>query len=351
MTDKIITQRELPLDQIVDDIELLMRVSISKETVAEYAKAMKDGSVFPPVEVMDVDGELFLTNGFHRLRARKQCNAATILAYVSTGSYEDAQDAAARGDAHSELTLARTNADKNKVVNMLIRMERHMGESARVIAKVAGVHHKIVDKLRKAYENQLSGGAKRQVNPENGNPKPKKVKGLDGKRYRVKPRPAPPPKIAPPPSFGKKYTPEEIGWPAPEIADEEHPDHPGYTRAQWFIFEHGHVHLQPVQERALARRQMALREFSGAVNKLGVAAKEFAKAPPFEVEEYFAVAASMDNGARMWVNKVGQHMDLLLSVLQMLEPFAPALKERTTTAASASNAEGNTTSRAGLPSD
>lgn len=350
MTDKIITQRELPLDQIVDDIELLMRVSISKDTVAEYAKAMKDGSVFPPVEVMDVNGEFFLTNGFHRLRARKQCNAATILAYVSTGSYEDAQDAAARGDAHSELTLARTNADKNKVVNMLIRMERHMGESARVIARVAGVHHKIVDRLRKAFENQLSSGAKRQLNPKNGQSKPERRRGLDGKRRRVKPS-TPSPKLPPPPSFGKKYTPEEIGWPAPEIADQEHPDHPGYTRAQWFIFEHGHVHLQPVQERALARRQMALREFSGAVNRLGTAAKEFAKAPPFEVEEYFAVAASMDNGARMWVNKLGQHMDLLLLVLQMLEPFAPVLKERITTAASASNAEDKTIARAGHPAD
>jgi hypothetical protein len=249
---------------------------------------------------------------------------------VTIGTYEDAQDAAAAADSHDG--LRRTNEDKRKVVNMLIRMERHMDDSDRVIANIAGVDHKFVGKLRRILKKQLSVGDRPQLNTETKRiSKPEKRKGKDGKLYRTdrkKPRSQGTVSPPPPPLAVPQYTPEQIGWPAPEIADLPHPDHPGYTHAQWFIHQHGHVHTMPVKDRELMKRQITLREFSSAVNRLGKAANEFAKVRPLEAEEYFQVAATMDNGGRMWIGKLAQHLDLLLRVLRSLEEFSAILKER-----------------------
>jgi hypothetical protein len=44
MTEKIIRERTLVIGDIVDDIELLMRTRIHKETVDEYTNAMRQGT-------------------------------------------------------------------------------------------------------------------------------------------------------------------------------------------------------------------------------------------------------------------------------------------------------------------
>ncbi|MGY8679776.1 hypothetical protein Q2941_18550 [Bradyrhizobium sp. UFLA05-153] len=312
----------LVIDEIIDDIELLMRVTISKETVTEYAEAMGRGSAFPHVDVMDVGGELYLTNGYHRIRARRACGETTTNAYVSTGSYEDAQDAAAKADSHDG--LRRTNADKRKVVNMLIRMERHVDDSDRAIANIAGVDNHFVAKLRKQLKNHLATGDRPQLNGENRpTSMPEKRKGLDGKYRRANKRSTKKPSAAlPPPKPVPKYTPEQIGWPPPEIADLPHPEHPEYTHAQWFVRQHGHVHIMPVDQIQMQKRQIALREFSSAILKLGRAAQEFAKTPQLTADEYFEVASTMENGARMHVTKIAQHIGVLLEALRLIESYS-----------------------------
>lgn len=325
-----VAERMVEIGKIVCTIELRMRVELDKPTIAKYRAEISEGSVFPPVEATDVNGELLLTNGFHRLAARRANGETEVLVRIHTGSYEDAQDAAARADAHGG--LVRSNADKRRVVDMLIRMERHMDDSDRVIASIAGIaDHHLVAKLRRKLKNNESSGIASQLERESALSKPKKRKGLDGKRRRVKDTPpkAKPPKVLPiAGQLATKYTPEQIGWPAPSIADLPDPEHPGYTHAQWFIFQNGHVHLTPVKERAQSKQRMALVEFTGAVRKFGEAAKAFAAVPSFTPEQYFEVAATMDNGAKLWINKLAQHIDVLLTGLRVLEPFAPVLKER-----------------------
>jgi hypothetical protein len=101
-----------------------------------------------------------------------------------------------------------------------------------------------------------------------------------------------------------------------------HPDHPGYTHAQWFIRQHGHVHIMPVAQKAEMEKRIALREFSSAVVTFGKAAAEFAKVPPMTADDYFATAATMENGGAMYIAKIDSYLATLLDALRLLEPYA-----------------------------
>ena len=58
------------------------RQAISDETVLEYAEALRDGAVFPPVVVVRDGANLWLVDGFHRFHAHRSCGRETIAAEV-----------------------------------------------------------------------------------------------------------------------------------------------------------------------------------------------------------------------------------------------------------------------------
>jgi uncharacterized ParB-like nuclease family protein len=90
------------------------RQAISDETVLEYAEALRDGAVFPPVVVVRDGANLWLVDGFHRFHAHRSCGRETIAADVREGTLRDAVLHSL--SANAEHGLRRTNADKRKAV-------------------------------------------------------------------------------------------------------------------------------------------------------------------------------------------------------------------------------------------
>lgn len=126
-----------------------MRATLDEGTITEYAMAMQAGALFPTI-VVYYDGESYwLGDGFHRLAAHKRIFDGLIDCEVRSGTRRDAVLCAAGANAvHG---LRRTNADKRRAVEALLRDEEWAQWSDREIARKCNVSHHMVAELRSAH--------------------------------------------------------------------------------------------------------------------------------------------------------------------------------------------------------
>ncbi len=124
-----------------------MRVEMKPDIVREYADDMAAGAVFPPVEVY-YDGSIYwLAEGYHRVEAARKLDRESIDAEVLDGGK---RDAILHGiGSNASHGLRRTQADKRRAVERLLRDEEWGKWSNRKIAKLAKVDHKTVGKIRR----------------------------------------------------------------------------------------------------------------------------------------------------------------------------------------------------------
>lgn len=143
------TVTTLPISAITVDPGLQTRASMDPETVAEYAEALSAGIRLPPVEVYrDDDDALLLADGFHRLAAAERAG----LTKVDTVTHEGGRRAAllhAVG-ANARHGLRRTNADKRRCVELLLRDDQWRQRSDVWISQQCGVSDKTVAAVRVA---------------------------------------------------------------------------------------------------------------------------------------------------------------------------------------------------------
>lgn len=153
------THERLQPDQIRTDGGTQMRAGLNLETVQEYIEAIPGPNSwpFPPV-LCYYDGTVYwLADGFHRVEAARQYAqreefALTIPVEVRSGTRRDAVLHAA--GANASHGLRRTNADKRRAVETLLRDEVWQQWSDREIARRCAVHHEMVGRVR----SELSGG-------------------------------------------------------------------------------------------------------------------------------------------------------------------------------------------------
>ena len=129
-----------------------MRVEMKPDVVRDYADDMAAGAIFPPVVVYHDGTGYWLADGFHRVEAARKIGSETIDAEVREGGARDAILQAV--GANASHGLRRTQADKRRAVERLLRDEEWSKWSDRKIAKVAKVDHKTVGKIR----HELLGG-------------------------------------------------------------------------------------------------------------------------------------------------------------------------------------------------
>ena len=145
------TSRSIPIAEVHDG-GAQARVEMKPDTVREYADEMAAGAIFPPVVVYYDGTEYWLGDGFHRVDAARKLGRETIDAEVRTGGD---RDAILHGTgANASHGLRRTQADKRRAVERLLRDEEWGKWSSRKIAKAAKVDHKTVAKIRR----ELLGG-------------------------------------------------------------------------------------------------------------------------------------------------------------------------------------------------
>lgn len=141
---------KLKLSQIVIDKGTQTRSSIDQKTVTEYADAMKDSSVFPPLEVFSDGINYYLVDGYHRYFAYKGNLVTEVEVNVHEGTLRDAQEyALGVNDTHG---LKRTNDDKRNAVMIALNDIEWSLLTNREIGKLCRVSHTFVNAIKEKLE-------------------------------------------------------------------------------------------------------------------------------------------------------------------------------------------------------
>jgi hypothetical protein len=123
------------------------RVQMNALTIVDYAEAMDNGADMPAITVFkDPDGVVWLADGFHRVEAAKQCGHTMILADVRTGGRRDAILYSVGSNATHG--LPRTNSDKRRAVETVLRDPEWFLWSDREIARRCQVSDRFVNQVR-----------------------------------------------------------------------------------------------------------------------------------------------------------------------------------------------------------
>lgn len=142
------TAESIALSAIRTDGGTQARAGLCEETVEEYAAHLKTGASMPRVVVFHDGADHWLADGFHRVAAYLRAGRKVIPADVRQGTRRDAVLHAC--GANAEHGLRRTNADKRRAVETLLRDEEWRAWSDREIAQRCGVSHPFVGAIRAA---------------------------------------------------------------------------------------------------------------------------------------------------------------------------------------------------------
>jgi len=143
---------EIAIDQIITDEEIQPRTQLEEDVITEYYEKIDNGEIFPPVDVF-YDGERYwLADGFHRYNAYKLLKRETIEAIVHDGGKNEALLHAAGSNATHG--LRRTNADKNRVVELILKHPEFGNASDHQIAEWCRVSQPFVGKIRRKLGNE-----------------------------------------------------------------------------------------------------------------------------------------------------------------------------------------------------
>ena len=131
-----------------------MRVAgIDLSVVADYADAMEAGAMFPAIIVFFDGTRYWPGDGFHRIEAARRIDRETISADVREGGQRDALLLAA--SANAKHGLRRTQADKRRSIESLLRDPDWARWSDRKIAKACAVDHKTVATVRRELTGEI----------------------------------------------------------------------------------------------------------------------------------------------------------------------------------------------------
>ncbi len=78
-------QKILGIEEVKIDDRVYPRSSVDNYVIAKYMKAMKSGSIFPPIVVAKFEGQYILVDGNHRLTTNKQMKNKHIKSEILEG--------------------------------------------------------------------------------------------------------------------------------------------------------------------------------------------------------------------------------------------------------------------------
>lgn len=134
------------LEDVTVDEKYQSRMSTNEEKVQAYAVLMKEGAKFPPVEIIEVDHEYVLVDGFHRFHAAKSLGEYEIESTITPGTWRDVKLRKWQANVHHGMPL--TAAERNRSIKEMLDDPEFSDWSDRQIAKHVGSSHVTVWKLR-----------------------------------------------------------------------------------------------------------------------------------------------------------------------------------------------------------
>jgi len=150
------------------------RAAIDPAVAIEYGEAIRGGAKLPPVVVFYDGSDYWLADGFHRVTAYDSIGQRQVECDVRQGTKRDAVLYSV--GANSSHGLRRTNADKRRAVETLLRDEEWAQWSDVEIGRRAGTSHTFVAKVRAEVQPATVAGCR---------------KGADGKTRALPTKPAP----------------------------------------------------------------------------------------------------------------------------------------------------------------
>ena len=143
-----VTQKRLDLGKIIVDSDIQARAGLNENHIEEYTFSLQNGDQFPPAVVYLVDNEnYYLVDGFHRFFAHRNAGRSDILCEIKYGTKRDAILHAVQSNATHG--IRRTNADKRRAVEILLKDKEWARWSDRHIAKLCRVSQPFVSSIRK----------------------------------------------------------------------------------------------------------------------------------------------------------------------------------------------------------
>ena len=156
---------KLKLEQIIIDKGTQTRDEIDQKTVTEYAEALMNKDVFPPVKVFHDGINYYLADGFHRYLANKQIKSTHIEADVINGTLRNALEfAIGTNDKHG---LKRSIKDKRKAVLIAVDDVEWGSLTNREIAKLCRVSHTFVNSIKEELEKSKQTKPKEPLKARN----------------------------------------------------------------------------------------------------------------------------------------------------------------------------------------
>ena len=166
--------QDVSLSSIRSASDSQMRVTgTDPGVVAEYAESMETGAVFPAIILYFNGTDYWPADGFHRIEAARRIDKDTILAEVREGGQRDAILFAA--GANASHGLRRSQADKRRSVETLLRDPEWSRWSDREIGKACTLDHKTVGKVRRELTGEIPTDRKVTYRDRHGNESEMKV--------------------------------------------------------------------------------------------------------------------------------------------------------------------------------
>lgn len=143
-----------------------MRVKLDAGTIDAYCEDLKNGAIFPPIDVFKEkgSGRYILSDGFQRLLAHIHAEIETIDCEVHRGGMHEALLHAL--GANAQHGLRRSNADKRNAVMMALKDPEISRLAQNEIADLCRVHRNTVRKLQHEI---LTADDAHNVHSNNGN--------------------------------------------------------------------------------------------------------------------------------------------------------------------------------------
>lgn len=208
---------KLDLENIRIDGGTQSRVELNESVVSDYADAIAASENLPPVVVFFDGTDHWLADGFHRYFGHKKLGLLEILADIREGTRRDAVLFSV--GANGNHGLRRSNADKRKAVETLLKDADWAKWSDNAIAKACGVGYSLVSDVRKTiYPIRVDAPIARTVERA-GKTYEQKTANIGKKPTPAAPAPVPQASPAPAPAPAEQPPqPEDTGPDESELA-------------------------------------------------------------------------------------------------------------------------------------
>ncbi len=170
MGSRVTESRDVAVSDLVLDERYQPRCFIDRDVVEEYAELYAGGTILPAPSVHEVDGSLYVVDGWHRTLAAQRAGFGALSVSVEVGSDHETALACALS-ANSDHGLRRTRRDQARAVRLAVTDPALGKRTARDLARLLRVSERTITTYRAEARKVAELNDRREDPPEVKPPK------------------------------------------------------------------------------------------------------------------------------------------------------------------------------------